>query len=293
MQDEMQDEMLVVVSAYPGWEDRLSRLARIPRRSVICVSDPADLSRKLSPIPAEAQGSGPVSFSRLVGLILDLCAPPRNVRSLNRAFAETPLKADSLGQEIRLAWCFDALLATAPVLRYQALIVVSYGRHFEAVFRHHGVPLVRQVHPDADDATWRGIFRQILARSPDALQSRRSGSAAGGREAPASTVCFTDRAKIDLDRCMLYQNQGEVALTGQEVLILRVLALYPGRFFTASELAQHLARPPDYPDAHCIEQTIYGLRRKLGETAKGSQALVSRRGLGYALFVQQRSLAVV
>jgi DNA-binding response OmpR family regulator len=37
-------------------------------------------------------------------------------------------------------------------------------------------------------------------------------------------------------------------------------------------------------DDHCIEQTISGIRRKLGETGKHARLLLTRRGLGYGIF---------
>jgi hypothetical protein len=60
----------------------------------------------------------------------------------------------------------------------------------------------------------------------------------------------------------------------------------PGRFHTASTLARLLKRRQAFPiTAHSIEQTICGLRKKLGESGPDPRLLRNRRGLGYGLFL--------
>ncbi len=56
----------------------------------------------------------------------------------------------------------------------------------------------------------------------------------------------------------------------------------------ADTLAQLLTPPGAIEiDPHCVEQTIYGLRRKLGENGRHPRLLVNRRDLGYGIFLQE------
>lgn len=96
------------------------------------------------------------------------------------------------------------------------------------------------------------------------------------------------RVAIDLARCEVSTPHGTAPLTGQEVRVLTVLLRAPGRFHSASELANHVSQLGAYGvDRHCIEQTMSGLRRKLGENAREPHWLVSRRGLGYAFVLPE------
>jgi hypothetical protein len=77
-----------------------------------------------------------------------------------------------------------------------------------------------------------------------------------------------------------------ILLTAREASLLLALLTAPGRFHSASTLARLLKRRQPYPiTPHSIEQTICGLRKKLGENGQTSTLLRTRRGLGYGLFL--------
>lgn len=75
-------------------------------------------------------------------------------------------------------------------------------------------------------------------------------------------------------------------LTAREVGLLTLLLMLPNRFQNATTLARLLKkRHLPLITAHSIEQTICGLRKKLGENGQSPSLLRNRRGLGYGLFL--------
>lgn len=101
-----------------------------------------------------------------------------------------------------------------------------------------------------------------------------------------SIVQLQSNIWFDAERSILYLAEGcIVQLTAREASVLEILAKSLGRYFTSYELASRLtAREPLYPvEEHSIEQTICGLRRKLGESAKRPRLILNRRKLGYTL----------
>ena len=91
---------------------------------------------------------------------------------------------------------------------------------------------------------------------------------------------------IDFDRCFISMRETEFLLTAREVDLLILLIKAPHRYHKASELAKKIAKTDiNYAiSEHSIEQTICGLRRKLGEDGKEPRFLICRRGIGYGLF---------
>jgi DNA-binding response OmpR family regulator len=82
--------------------------------------------------------------------------------------------------------------------------------------------------------------------------------------------------------------QGEsILLTAREAAVLRILLKPPYSWHTAYSLAQKLKKLFALPvEAHSIEQTVHGLRRKLGETGKHPHILLSHYGHGYRISPQ-------
>lgn len=67
----------------------------------------------------------------------------------------------------------------------------------------------------------------------------------------------------------LWRKRKHILLTPREAQILILLLQAPGRYLTASLLADWLSTSKGKPVyEHSIEQTISGLRRKLGESGK-------------------------
>ncbi len=68
--------------------------------------------------------------------------------------------------------------------------------------------------------------------------------------------------------------------------MLTLLLHAKGCYLTATLLADWLSLPNGKPVyEHSIEQTISGLRRKLGERGKRQRILQSQRGSGYRLIL--------
>jgi hypothetical protein len=67
-----------------------------------------------------------------------------------------------------------------------------------------------------------------------------------------------------------------------------VLAETPNTHHRPSNLARKVSIASPYSvEEHSIEQTICWLRRKRGESAKDERLLLGRRGLGYALMIEE------
>lgn len=83
------------------------------------------------------------------------------------------------------------------------------------------------------------------------------------------------------------QRQGTtILLTAREAAVLKVLLQTPRGWHSAHDLAGRLQRRWAQINAHSIEQTITGLRHKLGESGKHPTILLSRYDLGYGIFPQ-------
>lgn len=77
-----------------------------------------------------------------------------------------------------------------------------------------------------------------------------------------------------------------IPLTARETIVIRALLSHPGRFISAGWLASIVERHTSLSvNSHCIEETIRGLRRKLGESGHSARCLVNRRGIGYAIII--------
>lgn len=88
----------------------------------------------------------------------------------------------------------------------------------------------------------------------------------------------------------LRRSDESILLTAREVSLLLILLTAPGRFHSTSTLARLLKKRQSYPiTIHSIEQTICGLRKKLGENGQAPTLLRTRRGLGYGLFLSMRT----
>lgn len=91
---------------------------------------------------------------------------------------------------------------------------------------------------------------------------------------------------FDAATATIFRQEQAVPLTARETAVLTLLLTLPGRFHGARTLARLLQKQHAFPiTSHSIEQTIYGLRRKLGESGQEPRLLRSRRGLGYGLFM--------
>lgn len=84
----------------------------------------------------------------------------------------------------------------------------------------------------------------------------------------------------------IWHKRKPILLTPREAQTLILLLQAPGRYISATLLADWLSFPKGKPVyEHSIEQTISGLRRKLGENGKRQRILQSQRGLGYRVLL--------
>jgi DNA-binding winged helix-turn-helix (wHTH) protein len=280
-------QVVVILSADRDWEHRLSGLPCCQYLDVRCITDPANLPH--------VSGENSESDTCLAGFIVDL-APPRQqvddrcAPSSGSACIKIPQNEGYAVEESTTKWCVSVLLAMMPVLLHQPLVIVNHGYRLDVLFHRYGLQGVQQIDPNADDVTWQLVIgrMQIFARHmrdcPDVVPLHYP--AVGHRSATA--VPLNGGVWLDLEQCVLQTAHGTTALTAREVRVLKALAQHPGRLHSAAHLARNVARSAaDYIDEHCIEQTISGLRKKLGESARESRLLISRRGLGYALITDE------
>ena len=118
---------------------------------------------------------------------------------------------------------------------------------------------------------------------PNGVEARRARDVA----ALGSAWLRADLA-FDAQACALISKGRPLPLTAREGALLAALLTSPHRYLSAETLAARMTRPGGYAvDAHSIEQTICGLRRKLGESARRPRVLLTKRGLGYGIFPEQ------
>ena len=98
---------------------------------------------------------------------------------------------------------------------------------------------------------------------------------AGGH---ASALITSGPLSIDTRRMTVLLEGREVRVSPLEFRFLNYLAHQGGRIVSAGEIAEHLYGTGDRNDANAIEALVTRLRRKIG-----SEAIETRRGLGYAL----------
>ena len=116
-------------------------------------------------------------------------------------------------------------------------------------------------------------------------------------DAPAIPPATAFRLDTDLyfepAACEVVRLGRRIALTAREAHLLRELLHCPRTFLSATELARRITPPGAYPiEPHSIEQTVSGLRRKFGATARTSAVLRTRRCVGYGLFPQSHQPAL-
>jgi DNA-binding response OmpR family regulator len=89
---------------------------------------------------------------------------------------------------------------------------------------------------------------------------------------------------VDLGRGEILQGSTIIPLTGREMRVLGRLLCQPNRYINTKMLAEGIVSEESFDPGHCIEETIYKLRRKLGEDAAKPRLLRCRREIGYGIF---------
>ncbi|HEY7124727.1 MAG TPA: winged helix-turn-helix domain-containing protein [Ktedonobacterales bacterium] len=101
-------------------------------------------------------------------------------------------------------------------------------------------------------------------------------------------VPFGPNLWFDAATCSILHKNKRLPLTKREHALLTLLMKAPNRIHHTSDLADQLTNlGVAFPvDEHSVEQTIYLLRRKLGESGKRPRILLTHHGIGYGLFPQ-------
>ena len=192
---------------------------------------------------------------------------------------------------MELAWSISSLIAATINVPRLPLLLISANSYLEDILRQHGAPLIERLSPRADDLVWRRALVRLVT------DSRREMSHAAEHESTQANRMYMSVGRVrlsghvwfDVNECALLVEGKVVLLTARETQIMTQLIRAPRHFHSSADLARLLTRPGAFPvSEHSVEQTMSGLRRKLGESRGKPGILVSRRGLGYAINSAER-----
>jgi DNA-binding winged helix-turn-helix (wHTH) protein len=103
---------------------------------------------------------------------------------------------------------------------------------------------------------------------------------------PTPSVLLGPYLWFDPPNRTLWRKRKRTLLTPRETQVLILLLQAPGCYLSSRLLADWLSPPKGKPVfEHSIEQTISGLRHKLGESGKRQRILQSQRSSGYRIFL--------
>jgi DNA-binding response OmpR family regulator len=93
--------------------------------------------------------------------------------------------------------------------------------------------------------------------------------------------------RVDLQRRSVRDGDGKpLPITAAELAALQELVLAGGQPVTREKLSESALRRPWRPEDRSIDQLIFSLRRKLGDSEGGARMIQSVRGAGYILVVE-------
>lgn len=126
----------------------------------------------------------------------------------------------------------------------------------------------------------RAVHRRSHPRALEAAEARPQAAPPPQAEPP---IVFGPW-KLDLARRSVTATDGrQAAVTAAEYAALRELALAGGQAVTREQLSEIALRRPWRPEDRSIDQLIFSLRRKLGDSDAGARLIQSVRGAGYIL----------
>jgi len=128
--------------------------------------------------------------------------------------------------------------------------------------------------------------RELAARVKAIL--RRAGQ--GGRIAPPAIAANHPPTpaiwRVDADRRQIFYHNIGLELSRYEYNLLGVLLHSPGRVFTREHLMRLAWDEPDASMERTVDAHIKNIRAKLKAIAPNDEAIVTHRGVGYALHGQ-------
>jgi len=133
--------------------------------------------------------------------------------------------------------------------------------------------------------------RELAARVKAVL--RRVGQA--GREAPLVALTAASATpgsvpatwRVDAERRQIFYHGVSLELSRYEYNILGVLLHNPGRVFTREHLMRQAWEEPDASMERTVDAHIKNIRAKLKAIAPNDEAIITHRGVGYALHEHQ------
>ncbi len=149
-------------------------------------------------------------------------------------------------------------------------------------------------------AVHRRSHSRVAARSdhgPDSANGTQAPNAGGltngAAAAPPINPVNVGVWRVDLQRRAVRDSEGKpLSITAAEFAALQELVLAGGQPVSREKLSEAALRRPWRPEDRSIDQLIFSLRRKLGDSEGGARMIQSVRGAGYVLVVENGAVVV-
>lgn len=92
---------------------------------------------------------------------------------------------------------------------------------------------------------------------------------------------------VDLTHYIVQRGSEVIALRAREAMLLDILLRYPRSYISANTLADAIGFESIEAPAHCVEETVSQVRRKLGETPFHPTLIRCKRYAGYGIFPEE------
>lgn len=284
--DPKRDAVIVMLSTDDSVIDKARRLwADRDVRTLYCVSSPDDLLLRLISSLVDSDG---LRTTEVSGVLLDMTTPtPMTLREPAGGNGDKAV-LDSVSEFTQYVSTFLASFGvSAGEMSLPSLLVITNDDLAERM-EQMGIGDCSFIAAHGSDELWIQAFETHCR--PCAAVGAQSQHRWTLAVPSANAIPLRDGLWFDSMACELLRDGQYVTLTGREGALLATLLQAPHIYLSTAELARRLTRPDaPYPvEEHSIEQTITGLRRKLGEPTRHPQLLRSRRGVGYGIFPQVR-----
>lgn len=270
----MERRVIIVLSADQDCVQRVQRVVQDQHKQLEWLAtDPETFLRALNP---ELVSSLEPDLPHIEGIILDLSSPE-----------PLPFHLFQPPAELEIARHIADCLALLQTIRCSPIAVISADLRVQEIFHRAGLLVTAQVAPNADETCLSYALQRLAmprSLSGTSRPSRRNGVPVSHS---AAAIPLQSHLWIDPQSCALIRNGRTIALTAREFQVLGLLLRTPNCYHSARDLAHRLTKAGAYPiGQHSVAQTISILRNKLGERAHGQRLLLTRRGIGYGLFLQ-------